>query len=140
MIEAAVQDADPPVGEGPKSSSMGLAFGAVGVVVAPGAGRGAERAERPHLQRIGEASVAGKAGQGDLRSPPLRGPLPGGPREPAAAVRAAIVQEFRGGLGPAPAVAALKRAAAPALGLCFLSACPNYRPAAPAGADLGLLH
>ncbi len=65
VIETAVEDPHPPVGQGPQRPSMGLSLRTVGVVVAAGADGGAERAERPHLQRVGESSVAREAGQGN---------------------------------------------------------------------------
>jgi hypothetical protein len=57
---------------------LGVLLVAEFVVVGPGAGRGTQRAERPLMDRVGQATVAGVAGQyqvpssggpGDRRGP-----------------------------------------------------------------------
>jgi hypothetical protein len=66
-----VEDADEPVGQGAECLVVGVAAGAVGVVVGAGAGWAGQRGEGLLIERVGEAPVAGVAGQ--------HGPgLPGG--------------------------------------------------------------
>jgi hypothetical protein len=52
MGEAAVEDADEAVAEGPQGLVVGVAGGAVVIVVGAGAGAGGERGEGPEVDRI----------------------------------------------------------------------------------------
>src|ERR1035437_5142024 len=70
-LEAAVQDADEPVGEFAQGGVVLGAAGALGVVEGAGAGRGAEGGEGLGHERVGEPVVADEPGGDDL-------PLPGG--------------------------------------------------------------
>ena len=65
VCQAGMQDADPSVGELVQGLVVVLAASPQLVVVAAGAGRLAEGAERPLLQGVGEPAVAGVAGQHD---------------------------------------------------------------------------
>src|SRR5689334_11947151 len=61
-LEASVQDADEAVADLPQGRVVAGLTGALFVVVAAGAGRGAQGGERLGLQRVGEAVVADVAG------------------------------------------------------------------------------
>src|SRR5665647_4345 len=61
-FEAAVEDADPAVGELAEGGLVADLPGPEGLVVGLGAGGAPHRAERPLLQRVAEAFVAGVAG------------------------------------------------------------------------------
>src|SRR3954454_22888442 len=65
VAQAAVQDADEPVGQGSQGLVVGGAAGALSVVVVTGAGRDAQCGEGLVVEGVGEASVAGVAGQHD---------------------------------------------------------------------------
>jgi hypothetical protein len=65
VSEAAVQDADEPVGEGSEGLVVVVASTAVGVEVA-GSGAGGEGGEGPEVERVGEPAIAGVAGQDDV--------------------------------------------------------------------------
>src|SRR5260370_36599360 len=61
-LEAAVQDADEPVGELAQGGIVLSAAGALGVVEGPGAGRGGQRGEGLGHERVGEPVVADEPG------------------------------------------------------------------------------
>src|SRR5215467_10193397 len=61
--QAAVEDADQAVAEGAQGLVVGVASGAALVVEGAGAGAGGQRGERPEVDGVGEALVAGVAGQ-----------------------------------------------------------------------------
>jgi hypothetical protein len=61
-----VEDADQAVGQGPQGLVVGGATGAELVVVGPGALGTGQSAEGPQVAGIGQALVAGQAGQDDL--------------------------------------------------------------------------
>src|SRR5262252_1105148 len=61
--QAAVEDAGEAVAEGVQGLVVGVAGGAAVVVAGPGAGAGGERGEGPQVDGVGEALVAGVAGQ-----------------------------------------------------------------------------
>src|SRR6516225_7707426 len=65
-FEAAVQDADEPVGDLAQGGVVLGAAGAFGVVESPGAGRGAEGGEGLGHERVGEPVVADEPGGDDL--------------------------------------------------------------------------
>ena len=60
-----MEDADEPVGEGSEGLVVGVACGAVSVVAGPGSRRAGQCAERLLVEGVGEAPVAGVAGQDD---------------------------------------------------------------------------
>src|SRR5690606_16971992 len=64
-FEAGMEDADPAVGELAEGLAVALVPGSELVVVGAGAGGGGERAERPLLEGVGEASGSGVAGHHD---------------------------------------------------------------------------
>lgn len=57
-LEAAVEDADQSVAEGPEGSVMGVTSRTSVVVEGSGAGRGVGGGEGPQVDRIGQAPVA----------------------------------------------------------------------------------
>src|SRR5262245_64254847 len=61
--EAAVEDADEPVGQGAERLVVRLAVGPVGVVGPSGAGGGTEGGESPQGAGVGEVAVARHAGE-----------------------------------------------------------------------------
>ena len=60
-----MEEADEAVAEGSQGLVVGVAGGAAVVVERAGAGAGAEGGEGPQVDRVGEALVAGVAGQHD---------------------------------------------------------------------------
>src|SRR5664279_164724 len=68
-LEAAVEDADPAVGELAQCGLVADVPGAEGLVVGLAAGGAPHRAEGPLLQRVAESFVAGVAGHNDLLGP-----------------------------------------------------------------------
>src|SRR6266567_5210473 len=77
-LEAAVQDADEPVGEFAQGGVVLGAAGALGVVQGAGAGRGAEGGEGLGHQRVGEPVVADEPGGDDFSLPGGAGDGAGG--------------------------------------------------------------
>src|SRR6266545_1783002 len=65
-LQAAVQDADQPVGEPPQCVVVFESFGALLVVERAGAGRGVQRRERPGHERVDEPVVVNEPGGDDL--------------------------------------------------------------------------
>jgi hypothetical protein len=72
VSQAAVQDADQPVRQRAQGLVMCGAATALGVVVGPRPGRGAERGERLPVEGVGQAAVAGGAGRTTRRRPEAR--------------------------------------------------------------------
>ena len=64
-LEADVEDADPAVGELAQGLAVGFAAGAELVVVGAGSRRVPGGAERPLVQSVGQAPVAGVTSQDD---------------------------------------------------------------------------
>ena len=77
-LEAAVQDADEPVGEFAQGGVVLGAAGALGVVEGAGAGRGAEGGEGLGHERVGEPVVADEPGGDDFLLPRRAGDRGGG--------------------------------------------------------------
>ena len=65
-LEAAVEDADEPVGECSESFVVGVASGSPFVVEGSGAGTGRECGKRPQVADISETPVTGVSSQHDL--------------------------------------------------------------------------
>lgn len=63
VAQAAVQDADEPVGECPQGLVMSGAASPLGVVVGARSGRTAERGDRLEVESVGQPAVACRAGQ-----------------------------------------------------------------------------
>ena len=66
MTETAVEDADEAVGDGAPGPLVGVAVGSVGVVGGQGAEAGSQGGEGPLLASVGQALVAGVAGEDDF--------------------------------------------------------------------------
>lgn len=70
--EAVPEDVDEPVGQGPQGDVVGGSPGALGVVVAACSWRAGERGEHLLIERVGQAPVAGVAGQTTCLTPEAR--------------------------------------------------------------------
>src|ERR1700734_2094027 len=86
-LQTAVEDADQPVAEGPEGSVMGVTSRTSSVVEGSGAWRGVSGSEGPHVNRIGQAAVAGVTGEDH----------PLGARRPGDGRRAGVILARLGG-------------------------------------------